>query len=385
MKIISAIAAVSLALITSSISLAADTIKIGMTGALSGPAAVLGLDAKAGLEMAIEDINNNGGINGKTVELIAKDDQGEPPKAANFAKQLVYRDEIVAFFPSTMTTPNLASQKITQRAGIPHIIAGTTSNLVCPTREENQPCPENTFRLSITNSWQAEALVNFTLDELKANKVAIIYDVTEYGQDGREKLEHALKGHGVEPVYVDSFNFGAMNFKPLLAKAKEAGAQAILTWTLDFAVARLAIEKKELGYNDIAVLGSSAITGGALRTLGKDAVEGVYIADGMPPVAGSDDAKLNAFVKRYQKTYESDPKFGVPFWTITYYDAMHWLAQKIEEVGTDKSTLTDALMNTGDWSGVNVDYEILPDKRNGRDATTAISIVKVENGELVNP
>jgi branched-chain amino acid transport system substrate-binding protein len=356
-------------------------IKIGMTGALSGPAAALGVEAKAGLEMAIEDINSAGGIKGEKVVLIAKDDEGQPPKAQDFAKQLVYRDQIVAFFASTMTTPNLASMNVTGAAGIPHIIAGTTSNVVCPLPEEGQ-CGSNVFRLSQLNSWQGEKLVAYATDVLKAKKIAILHDSTEYGQDGLKMLLGSMNSRGLEPVYVGTFDFAVQTFKPDLTKIQQAGADAIITWTLDFLVAKLAIEKKGMDLN-LPMLGSSAITSYALRTLGGPAVEGIYMTDGMKAVANDSNPKVQALVKRYREKYSVPTEAGIPYWTITYYDAMHWLAGKIAEAGTGKAELVSALANSGTWEGTNTTYTITPERRNGFSADQ-VRIVKVQDSGLVD-
>lgn len=384
MKFILCIAAAALTC-SSSMGIAQETIKIGMNGALSGPAAVLGKDALVGLELAVDEINAAGGIKGKKIELIAKDDEAKPPLALKWVQQMVNSDKIVAYFPSTNTTPNLTSLQVTVPAGVPHIIAGTTSDVVCEPAGREKACDTNVIRLSILNSWQAESIVKFARDKLGAKKVAIMYDSTEYGQDGEKLLEAELKKSGVAIAYKGSFDLGEKAFKPHLTKIKAAGVDTILTWTLDFVVAKIAIEKKELGMNDVHMIGSSAITGMALRTLGGDAVEGVYMADGMPAALTSKDADVLRLLDRYRAKTKADPKAGIPYWTTTYYDAMQLLARTIEKVGTDRTALNKALASAGSFKGTGVTYMLTPDKRNGRDSSTAVSIVQVKGGQLVNP
>lgn len=362
---------------------AQETIKVGMNGALTGPCSVLGKDALAGLELAVEEINSAGGVKGKKIELLVKDDECKPPLALNWAKQFVERDKVVAYFPSTNTTPNLTSLQVTVPAGVPHIIAGTTSDVVCPPGGAAKACEPNVIRLSILNSWQADAMVKFVLDKMQAKKVALMYDSTEYGQDGSKLLLAALEKRGVKPVYSGTFEMAEKNFKSYLTKVQEAGADAIMTWTLDFVVAQIAIQKKELGMKDVKMIGSSAITGGALRGLGKDAVEGVYMADGMPAASQTSDARLKSLMTRYQAKYKTDAKMAIPYWTTTYYDAMHLLAQKIGEAGTDHAALTKALANAGTVKGTQVTYQLAPDKRNGR-SPDGVVIVQVKDGQLVN-
>lgn len=365
---------------------AQETIKIGMNGALSGPAAVLGKDALVGLELAVEEINAAGGIKGKKLELIAKDDEAKPPLALKWVQQMVNSDKIVAYFPSTNTTPNLTALQVTVPAGVPHIIAGTTSDVVCPPAGGAKTCEANVVRLSILNSWQASSIVKFVKEKLGAKKVALMYDSTEYGRDGEELLEAEIKkAGGLEIVYKGTFDLGEKAFKPHLTKVKAAGADTILTWTLDFVVAKIAIEKKELGMNEVRMTGSSAITGMALRALGADAVEGIYMADGMPAAVTSKDPEVTKLLEKYRAKTKADPKAGIPYWTTTYYDAMHLLAKAIDKAGTDRAALNKALASAGTFKGTGVTYALAPDKRNGRDPATAVHIVQVKGGQLVNP
>lgn len=136
--------------------------------------------------------------------------------------------------------------------------------------------------------------------------------------------------------------------------------------------------------NDVKMVGSSAITGMALRALGGDAVEGVYMADGMPAAVTSGDDRVKRLLERYRAKTKADPKAGIPYWTTTYYDAMHLLARSIEKAGTDRAALSKALASAGTWRGTGVTYSLTPDKRNARDPGSAIHIVQVKGGQLVD-
>lgn len=367
--------------LVSGFSSAAEPIKFGMTGALSGPGASLGLDALHGMEMAVKDINAKGGINGRSIEIIPRDDEYDPSKAVTFAKELVYKEKVAVFFPSTATTPNLASQQVTLPAHVPHIIAGTTSDIVCP----EGMCDPYAFRLSILNSWQARKLAEFAVKRLKAKKIAIMYDSTGYGQDGRRMLVPELAKLGVTPIYEGSLNLGDVDFTAHLTKINSLGAEATITWTLGAEVAHIALDKKKLGYGHIALLGSEAITMAELRNLAKDAAEGVYIADRMRAAYSDPSPKVKEFMNRYLKEYETDPKMAVPSWTITYFDAVNWLAQAIEKVGPDRKKVRDALENSGTFVGVTgIKYTFSPKKHNGR-GPEAVHMVMVKDGKLVDP
>lgn len=381
LRILFVVSLVPVFLLSGSLSFAAEPIKFGMTGALSGPGASLGLDALHGMEMAVEEINARGGINGCPIEIISRDDEYDPSKAVTFAKELVYKEKVLVFFPSTATTPNLASEQVTLPAHVPHIIAGTTSDIVCPVGRFDPYA----FRLSILNSWQGQKLAKFAVEELKARKIAIMYDSTEYGQDGRMMLVPALAKLGVTPVYEGILNLGDIDFTAHLTNINSIGADAVITWTLGVEVAHIALDKKKLGYGHIHLLGSEAITMAELRNLAKDAANGIYIADRMRAAYSDPNPKVKEFMDRYLEKYKTDPKMGVPSWTITYYDAVNWVAKAIEKVGPDREKVRDALENSGTFVGVTgIKYTFSPDKHNGR-SPEAVHMVMVKDGRLVDP
>jgi len=363
---------------------AQDTIKVGMNGALTGPCASLGKDALHGLELAVDEINAKGGVKGRKIELLVKDDECKPPMALQWAKQFVDRDNVVAYFPSTNTTPNLASLQATVPAGVPHIIAGTTSDVLCPPAGGAKPCDANVVRLSILNSWQATAIVDFVQNNLKGQKIALLHDSAEYGQDGGKRLTEEMTRRGIKPVYVGTFEMAEKNFKPHLTKVKEAGADVIVTWTLDFVVAQMALQKKELGLS-LPLIGTNALTGVPMRTLGKDAVEGIYMTDGMTSAVQTTNAALKSLMQQYQQKYKTEARHGISYFTVTYYDAMHLLARTMEQVGTDRAAIAKALASAGKSNGIVAEYDFSPDKRNGRDPATAVKVVRVKDGALVNP
>ena len=364
---------------------AQETIKIGMNGALTGPCASLGKDALHGLELAVDEINAKGGVKGKKIELLVKDDECKPPMALQWAKQFVDRDNVVAYFPSTNTTPNLASLQATVPAGVPHIIAGTTSDVLCPPAGGAKPCDANVVRLSILNSWQSVAVIDFVQNQLKAQKIALLHDSAEYGQDGGKRLTEEMNKRGMKPVYVGTFEMAEKNFKPVLTKVKESGADVIVFWSLDSPAAQMAIQKKEMGLNDIKVIGPNALTGVPLRSLGKDAVDGIYMTDGMSSAVQTNNSALKSMMQKYHQKYKVDPKEGISYFTVSYYDAMHFLARTIEQTGTDRAALLKGLSNAGKFNGLVADYDINPNKRNARNPADSVKVVRIKDGALVNP
>jgi branched-chain amino acid transport system substrate-binding protein len=360
----------------------AKDILIGLDGPLSGPAASFGLDAINAVNMAVEEINAAGGIKGDLLKVIAKDSMQDPTKARANAEELVYKDGVVAFFASTLTTNNLASLEVTTKAKVSHIIAGTTSDVVCP--PEAGKCNPYVFRLPILNSWQAQKLAIYAVKNLKAKRIALMYDSTGYGLDGKKNLEGALPRLGEKTAISETFNMTDVDFTPQLQRIRDAKADAIITWTLGVQVARIVQGMKRLGM-DIPVLGSEAITEAGFRKLAGPAAEGVYIADRMPAAYDSKDPKVQAFVKKWREKTKMDEKLAVPSWSVTYYDAVYWLAEGLKKAGPDREKLKGVLENSSFTGITAIQYSFTPQKRNGRNGPEDVSIVQIREGALVTP
>lgn len=357
-------------------------ILIGLDGPLSGPAASFGLDAFNAVQMAIEEINAAGGIKGDKLKLIAKDSMQDPTKARANAEELIYKDGVVAFFASTLTTNNLASLEVTTKARVPHIIAGTTSDVVCP--DEPGKCHPYVFRLPILNSWQAQKLAIYAVKNLKAKRVALMYDSTGYGLDGKKNLEKAMEKLGQKIALSETFNMTDVDFTPQLQRIRDAKADAIITWTLGVQVARIVQSMKRLGM-DVPILGSEAITEAGFRKLAGAAAEGVYIADRMPAAYDSKDPKVQAFMKKWRDKTKMEEKLAVPSWSVTYYDAVYWLAEGLKKAGANPEKLKEALEDSSYTGVTGIKYTFTPRKHNGRNGPDDVYIVQIRDGALVTP
>lgn len=366
-----------------SITAFAQPIRIGMTGPMSGPAADFGIDAQRGMQLAVEEINARGGIQGRPLEIVLRDDEGQPPKAQTFAKELVHKEGVVAFWASTLTTSNLAAMGVTTAAKVPHIVAGTTSDVICPDASTGKACNPYVFRFAVLNSLQAEKLVDFAVRDLKARRIAILYDSTEYGQDGHKMLLPLLEKMGIKPVYSGTFDLSEKNFKPHMTAIQQAGADAILTWSLGFSSARVALERKQLGMDRVAILGPEALTAADYRKLGGDAVEGTYISARNRSMLSDPNPRTQALAERYVARFKSDPAYAVPFTALSYYDSVHMVAKVMEKVGPDRTKLMEGLEAFGPYTGpTGLTYTFGKGVRNGRGREGVVMIMLREGRQV---
>lgn len=362
----------------------AQPIRIGVTGPMTGPAADFGIDAQRGMQLAVEEINAKGGIKGRPLQIVLRDDEGQPPKAQTFAKELIHKEGVVAFWASTLTTSNQAAMGVTTAAKVPHIMAGTTSDVVCPDVSTGKLCNPYVFRFAVLNSLQAQKLVNFAANELKAKRIAILYDSTEYGQDGRKMLMPLLEKAGLTPVYSGTFDLSEKNFKPHMTAIQQAGADAILTWSLGFTTARVALERKQLGMHHIPILGPEALTAADYQKLGGDAVDGTYISARNPSMLSDPNPKSKALIERYIARFKSDPAYAVPFTALSYYDSVHMVAKVMENVGPDRTKVMEGLEAFGTYTGgTGLTYTFGKGMRNGR-SRDGVVMLMIKDGRQVD-
>ena len=227
---------------------AIEPIRIGVSGPFTGGSSPMGLSMRDGIRLAAQEINAAGGILGRPLRLIERDDEARPERGAQVAQDLISRDKIVAGLGIVNTGVALASQLFYQQAHVPMITSVATGSII--TRQFLPPryADNYIFRVSAPDSLQAAMIVEEVVERRHLRKLAILHDSTNYGQLGREDLERALERHGIKPVAVERFNIRDVDMTPQLARARATGAEAILTYGLGPELAHLANGMVRIGW-----------------------------------------------------------------------------------------------------------------------------------------
>ena len=225
------------ALFTTSV-YAADEIKVGVTGPYTGGSSSMGVSMRDGVRLATKEINAAGGVGGKKLVLIERDDEAKNERGVQIAQELINNEKVVATLGFINTGVALASQRFYQEAKIPVINNVATGSLI--TGQFPKDSANYIFRTSAADNIQAPMIVKEAVDKRGFTKVAILADSTNYGQLGREDLEKALKERGITPVAVEKFNIGDVDMTSQLLKAKAAGSEVILTYAIGPELAQIA-------------------------------------------------------------------------------------------------------------------------------------------------
>jgi branched-chain amino acid transport system substrate-binding protein len=233
-------------------SFAADPIKIGVDGPFTGGSSSMGVSMRDGVRLATDEINKAGGVLGRQIQLVERDDEAKNERGAQIAQELINKEKVVAVVGYINTGVGLASQRFFQDAKIP-VLNNVATGSVLTHQFDDQP--ENyVFRNAANDSIQAPMIADEAIKR-GFKKVAILADATNYGQLGRADLEKALGLKGIKPVAVEKFNIKDVDMTAQLLKAKEAGAEAVLTYGIGPELAQIANGMTKLGWK-VPMIGS---------------------------------------------------------------------------------------------------------------------------------
>jgi branched-chain amino acid transport system substrate-binding protein len=376
------LALIGLLLTATGASSAAEPIKIGVTGPLTGGSSPLGISMRDGIALAADQINARGGVLGRPLQLIQADDRSDEQTGTRIAREMIERHGVVALVGHCNTGVALASQYHFQEARIPVITAVATGTLV--TRQFLPPrYPDNyVFRISANDTIQAEMIVREAVDQRRFARLAILHDTTNYGQLGRADLERALGQRGIRPVAVGRFNLRQADMTPLLEAARAAQAQAILTYGIGPELAKIANDMAKLGWR-VPLIGSWSLSMSNFVDSAGPNAEGVRMPQTFIPDPGN--PRHQAFLSAYRARAGSE-RIPVPSAAAQGYDALLILAAAIEQAGsTSGPRIREALEDLrAPVEGVIATYR-RPFSRDDHEAITADMTVfgEIRSGRVV--
>ncbi|WP_374249962.1 ABC transporter substrate-binding protein [Xanthobacter sp.] len=321
---------------------AADPIKIGLTGPFTGGSSSMGVSMRDGVKLAVEEVNKAGGVLGRPLQLIERDDEAKNEVGVQIAQELINKEGVVATLGYINTGVALASQRFYQEAEIPVINNVATGTLI--SKQFVPPDNKNNyiFRTSANDAIQSAMIAEEAVKRQGFKKPAILADSTNYGQLGRADLVKALATMGVKPVAEEKFNIGDTDMTAQLLRAKEAGADVILTYAIGPELAQIANGMAKLGWK-VPMIGSWTLSmANFIDTAGANG-NGAMMPQTF--IQLPDTPKRKAFIEAYQAAYKID-RMPSPVSAAQGYDSVLLLAAAIKQAGsTDGRKVRDALEN----------------------------------------
>jgi branched-chain amino acid transport system substrate-binding protein len=308
---------------------AADPIKIGVNGPFTGGSSSMGVSMRDGVRLAAEEINKTGGVLGRQIQLVERDDEAKNERGVQIAQELINKEKVVAVVGYINTGVALASQRFFQEAKIPVMNNVATGSLI--THQFDDQSENYVFRNSAHDSIQAPMIVEEAVGRRGFKRVAILADSTNYGQLGRADLEAALAQKGLKAVAVDKFNIKDVDMTPQLLKAKEAGAEAVLTYAIGPELAQIANGMTKLGWK-VPMIGSWTLSMANFIDNAGPGGEGARMPQTF--IQEPTTPKRQSFIVSYLKTFNpKNSRIDSPVSAAQGYDSLYLLAAAIKQAG----------------------------------------------------
>jgi len=318
-----------------------EPVKIGLSAAVSGGSAASGEAIKRGLQIAIDEINAKGGVlGGRKLELVVRDDEGNPQKGVTIARELVEREKVVAVFGGLHTTVALAQVPVWHELRTPYMGAWAAGTNIT----RNGQTPNYVFRVSANDDYVDRFLSRYAMETMKKSKPGLLLENTPWGQSNETGLTKWFGEKGIKAVGVERFNWGDPDMSPQLLRLKNAGADHIVLVANAPEGAQVLRSKAKLGW-DTAMISHWGISGGRFAELTGDLSEGVTFLQTYTFFGKQNERGQYVLKMLREKHGIKEPGDVIaPVGTANAYDGLHLVALAIEQAGsTDGPKVRDAL------------------------------------------
>ena len=307
-----------------------NEIVIGTIQDLSGPIAAYGKQARNGLQMRVDEINEKGGINGRKFKLVVEDNGYDPKKALLAAQKLVTNDEVFAILGHIGTAANMAAMPIQFEKNVINFFPLTGS------RDMFEP-PEKLKMASAPAYFdQMRIVVPQLIKQKSAKKVGIIYQDDEFGLEVLRGTEAGLKKAGMTLAEKTSFKRGATDFSSQIAKLKAAECDLVVLGTIIRETVGSITEARKIGFNPTFV-GATALYTHLIHALGKEAVEGLYgVHTAAHPYADDPHPPVREWAAKYKAKFSED----ATVFSVYGYAMMDIFGKAAEKAGPNLTTDT---------------------------------------------
>src|SRR3954471_8388199 len=338
-------------------------IQIGYLPALTGPSSSTGVGINRGTQLAVEEINKAGGIDGRQIELITRDTQSDPTKAVNGAAELTRGAKVSVVFGPVNSGESLAVTPLLARTNTPQVHPCWVDSL---TDTKKYPM---CFCNAPTNQQFGGASNRYVVEVLKKKKVAVISDTTGYGTASANAYVPMLKQMGAEVVYTANVDAANPDLKPEILRMQGAGAEAIMPWSVNAGfLSRIINTRGQLNW-DVPICGQTTLGSGQTKALlDKPEYWAKVYPNNFRPVCYGAGGKLpdrtNAFLERL-RGHKIDMSATLLWWIALGYDSPRMIAEAMKNVGTEPDKIVGYLNKLKEFSGIYGSIAFTADKHDG--------------------
>ncbi len=322
---------------------AAD-IKLGVAEALSGGAAQYGVSIRNGFQLAADEINGAGGINGNKLVLVVEDEQGKKEEAINVFKKLIFKDNVLMIFGPTLSNSAQAADPIAQAAKT--VVFGTSNTADGITSIGNY-----VFRNSVTEADVLPATISMVKAKTGLKNVAVLYGNDDvFTKSGYDNFKKALEDQKIPVTTTETFAKGDVDFKAQLTKIKGTNPDAIVLSALLAEGGPIMVQARQLGLN-VPVIGGNGMNSVKIFDLAPGgASNNLWI--GSPWSIENKTPENSKFIDAYKSKFGNAPDQ----FSAQSYDAMYIVAQALKtakltgDLSKDRAALREALPAV-QWTG----------------------------------
>lgn len=329
---------------------AQDAVKVGLVAALSGQSAKSGEAITRGLQLAIDEINGAGGVLGKKIELVRRDDESNPAKGVVAARELVQREKVAVFFGGIDTPVSMAIVPFANSAKVPFVSVWAAGTPIT----RNGAAENYVFRVSAVDELVDQAIVDRAAAQYGAKKPGLMLINNPWGESNEAGLKSALKAKGLDLAGAEKFDNNDLDMVPQLSRLKAAGADAIFLVANVQPAAQVVKSLERMNW-DVPIVSHWGPAGGRFTELGGpraekvDMVQTYSFSGKLSPKGEKVLAELKAKYPDIKGPADVTPAVGV----ANAYDAMHLAALAIAKAGTTSGPeIRKALLEIGPYDGL---------------------------------
>lgn len=334
---------------------AVEPIKVGLVAALSGQSAKSGEAITRGLTIAIDEINEAGGVLGRPIELIRRDDESNPSKGLLASRELIQREKVSVLFGGLDTPVSLAIVPVINQLKIPFMgvwAAGTPIT-------KNGAKDNYAFRVSAVDEVVDEALVQYGVDKYAMKKPGMILINNPWGESNEKGLKEALASRGIEYTGIERIESSDLDVIPQLSRLKEKGTDTLFMVANVAPSAQVVKSLERMGW-DVPVVSHWGPAGGRFGELAGPTADRVHFiqtftfTDTQSGKSGEIFKKLQVKFPEIKSIADVTPAVGI----ANAYDAMHLTALAIEKAGSTKGKdIRNGYYAIGEYDGLIKKYD----------------------------
>lgn len=336
-------------------------LKIGTVLSVTGPGAFLGDNMKRGVELAIEEINAKGGINGRKIDWTFYDAETQSTKGVLATRRLIEQDNVdVIVGGGNASGIALAMVPVVEKAGMPFISTEGSMEIVNPVAERKW-----VFKSTLDDDEALQRAADFW-QRRKINTIALLHDSSGFGQSAKDQLQKVAPARGLKVTY-EVFNPTDTDLTAQLTRIKAGDAKCVLCWTITPTGVVFMKQARQLGLNDRMLMHSYGFVDERYMKLAEGAGDGVYLISTKFPVGDQlpkGDPVRNGIIdltRRYQNRYKLVPNQFV----AQTYDGVYLAALGLLSGGKDRQKTRSALEGIKRYQGVGGIFTFGPERHSG--------------------